>query len=93
MQTALYTVPAATKGYVRTVKLYNTSGSTVTVTVYVKRSGGTARTVASPSLATLESVDIVDPDETWVLSTGDTVEAVCTTASVVDYTILGAEEA
>ena len=92
-QTALYTAPALTKAYVRTVKFYNTGGVTVTVTACVKRSGGTARIMAAISLATLESADLVDPDESWVLSAGDAIEAVSTTSAVVDYTILGAEEA
>lgn len=88
----LYTVPAATKAYIKFFSLHNTSATPQTVKVYIKRSGGTSRQVDMGQLDQGETGLIVETGS-WELSTGDIIEGETTTVAVVDYQILGAEEA
>jgi hypothetical protein len=85
----LYLVPAATKAYIKSFRLYNTNTTAETVLLVVKRSGQTARTIARYVLGTLEWVD-----ESFAgpLETGDAIRGVTTTASKVDFTICYIEE-
>lgn len=89
-QGAVYTVPGSTKAYVRNLFLYNTNAASQTITLWVKRSGGTARKFRTAALATDESADVLESP--LVLSAGDSIEAVTTTATAVDYFIAGVEE-
>lgn len=83
----LYTVPAGIKAYVKSVSVFNTGGAPELVVLYLTIDGVTA-TVASPTLATLESLWL----ENVALKGGDTIDGETTTASTVDYTIQVVED-
>lgn len=89
---AIYTVGAATVGFVKQVTFYNTNAAVQTLEVWIKRSGGTSRQRRRFTLAQDESVDLLDDGESIELSTGDAIEARTTTAAAVDYMVLGVEE-
>lgn len=91
-QGAIYTVPASTRAYVKQITFYNTNAATQTLGVYIKRSGGTARKIRQFSMPQNYSLDFLDDGDTLELSTGDAVEAVTTTATAVDYVVMGVEE-
>lgn len=88
----LYTVPAATRSYVKFLFLHNTGATSETVLVYVKRSGSSSRVIGRGVLAGDESLAVIDKDATLTLSAGDVIEGETTTATTVDYVITGAEE-
>lgn len=84
----LYTVPASTSAYVRTITFYNSNAATQTLNFYLKP-GATSRQIRKVTLAQYESYEYTTP---FMLETGDLIEADTTTASAVDYTITGIEE-
>lgn len=84
----LYTVPASTSFYCRSIHFYNSNAATQTLNLYLKP-GSTSRQVRKITLAQYESYEIDTP---FVLETGDLIEADTTTASAVDYVITGVEE-
>ena len=88
----IYLVPGATKGYVKQVTLYNTNAAQQTIYVFIKRSGGTSRCIRRFVIDQYESVDLVDDGDTLELSTGDAIRAYTTTATAVDYVVMGVEE-
>lgn len=91
-QGAIYTVPASTTAYVRNLFLYNTNAATQTITLYLQRSGGTSREFRSLTLAQYESASVIADEQAILLSTGDEIEAVTTTATAVNYFIGGVLE-
>jgi hypothetical protein len=90
-QAAIYTVPADTAAYVKFLSLYNTSASPQTVTLWINVSG-TARAWKQFVLQQDDFEDIMPAGLVLTLETGDTIEAVSTDASAVDYVISGVEE-
>ena len=88
VKTAVYTAPGATSAYVRTIKLFNTNAITQTINVYI--STGTSRQTYRLSLQQNETGYI---DDRITLETGDLIEADTTTATAVDFTVHGVEEA
>lgn len=91
-ETVIYTVPAATVAYLKTLLLFNTNAATQTIILWIKRSGGTARKWRQISLAQNESADALEGTNLQ-LSAGDSVEGSTTTGAAVDYTITGVVEA
>jgi len=87
---AIYTVPASSIAYIKSVSFHNTNVATQTLILYVRNGAGSSRVVARWSLL---------QDETGfyngsiALEDGDTLRAVTTTASAVDYVITGVLEA
>jgi len=87
---AIYTVPASSIAYIKSVSFHNTNAATQTLILYVRNGAGSSRVVARWSLL---------QDETGfyngsiALEDGDTLRAVTTTASAVDYVITGVLEA
>jgi hypothetical protein len=79
---------ASEQTWIKSARFFQTSATPQDVTVWIKKSGGTAREVAHaedmPQNYALEAAD-----EPIVLDTGDTIEAATTTAAVVNYTIMG----
>lgn len=88
---AILTVPGATSYYLKTFFLFNTNAATQTILLYIN-SSGTSRQFARIVLAQNESADIIEQGESIELAAADTIEAVTTTASAVDYTITGVKE-
>ena len=91
--TAIYTLGVGKRAIVTSMHLHNTSGSTVTITLYRAPSGsaaGVANQIYKIELAANESWQ-------WeglrVLNTAtDTIEAIASTTSVVTIEIDGVEE-
>ena len=90
-QAAIYTVPLSTVAVVTQVAFYNTNAAQQTLRVWIKRAGGTARSLRQFVLAQAESLDLLDDGDTLELSAGDAIEASTTTGSAVDFIILGNE--
>lgn len=87
----LYTVPASTSAYVKSITFFNTNAATQTLNVYLKP-GATSRQIRRVSLAQYESYDVLDGLGPIVLETGDLIEADTTTGTAVDFIITGVEE-
>ncbi|TPV96164.1 MAG: hypothetical protein B7733_06350 [Myxococcales bacterium FL481] len=90
-QAAIYTAPVGTTAYVKGIRTKNTTGLTALVELWVKESGGTARSIGTWTGRTLEFCLWVTGDAI-VLEPGDAIEAVSDRAGV-DYVISGGEEA
>lgn len=92
-KTALYTVPGSTQAAVKFFRLVNTSGSAVTVNVYVKKSGGTSRRIVPKdySLSAGAMASVLDYGEVVALAAGDALEGDASSATTVDYLIDGGE--
>lgn len=89
-KSTLYTTPASTNTYIKFLTVYNTSATTQEITVYVN--AGTSRAIAHVILEQDEYAKIIDKDESVMLSATQTIEAVTTTDSVVDFVISGVEQ-
>ena len=85
----LYTTPAATVTYVKSIICHNLNTTDETMFLCVNRTG-TSRVLVQAVLATKETLQF---DEPLTLEAADIIEGMTTTASKVDYTISGAEEA
>lgn len=93
-QAAIYTVPANYRAIVNYIHVHNTGSAPETVTIWVKRSGSTARIlVREPALSIDTTMWPLEPSEELTLSAGDSIEAQTSTATTVDYFITGALEA
>jgi hypothetical protein len=90
-QAAIYTVPALTVTYVKSLSLFNDNAATQTIVLYLNTTG-TPRKWRRYVLAQNESAEVLEGGESVVLAAGDTIEAVTTTAAAVPYTITGVEE-
>ena len=88
----LYTVPADTTAYIKSIKLHNTDSSAHDVTVTEEPTGaGTERVIIS---VTLDAGDTFYFDEPTVMDATDVLRGDDGgTGSVIDYTVSGAEEA
>lgn len=89
---ALYTVPGATKAYVKALVLFNDNAAQQTIVLYIKRSGGTRRKWRRFVLEQNETANPIEEGGSITLSTGDAIEAITTTATAVDYTVTGVLE-
>jgi hypothetical protein len=85
----LYTVPANTTVYISMIRMTNTSATTQTVLIYYKP-GSTSR--LQFYVSGVEQYNTVEKSGGDILETGDLIEGYTTTASVVDYVIMGVEE-
>lgn len=88
-KTTLYTVPAATRTFVRFFRCANVGVNAETILVFYKKS--TSRRLGRAVLSVDEAVDFVEQD-VLVLDAGDVLEGQTTNATSVDYIISGAEE-
>lgn len=93
-KTTLYTVATGVIAHVTQIILCNTSGSAVTVNIYVKMSGGTSRRIINKdkSLAAGESYWLPIAPSALRLSAGDLIEGDASSAAQIDYTISGGLE-
>jgi len=86
----LYTTPAGTTTYVKSIICHNTHAANTNVAVlYVQPSGGTSRIIAKVALTPLDTLYV---DDAIVLDTGDLIRGSATNATEVDYAVFGAEE-
>lgn len=88
----LYTVPADTAAYIKSITLHNTDSSSHDVTITKEPDGGgTERVIIS---VTLDAGDTFYFDEPTVMDATDLLRGDDGgTGSVIDYTVSGAEEA
>lgn len=89
-QATIYTSSA--KSILKQLDFFNVAVTQETLSVWFKRSGGTARQIGRAVLQQNESAKVLSEGETIVMSAGDTIEADATNASAVDFTITGATE-
>lgn len=87
-QAAIYTVPAATSAYLKSLVVKNTNAVVQTVRILINVSG-TPRAWKQAQLAIDEYAEFLDAGETLELPTGASVEAVTTTPAVVDFVLSG----
>ena len=89
----LYTCPGATTAMIRQIRCCHATGATTeTVIIYLKVSAGTSRVIGQAVLDAGEQFHCLTDAEVYSLESGDVIEGTTTTASVVDYTITGAEQ-
>jgi hypothetical protein len=92
-KTVVYTVPTGKRANVCFFSLTNTSAITQTLEVFIKRFGQPSTPVGTTELLELEYAWYVDwSDAQWMLSEGDSIEAMTTTGTTVSFIILGAEK-
>lgn len=91
-KTALFTSPGATTTYVKKLSLFNDNAAQQLVIIYLNVSG-TSRKWRRYILNQNESAEVLENGESVILEDGDSIEAVTTTASAVDYVLTGVEEA
>ena len=84
----VYTVPNGMQSIIRTVSFANVTAVVQTVLLYVKRSGSVSRLFSRASLNTDE---FAHEEEIGTLAAGDQIEMATTTATSVDFTIMGVE--
>lgn len=93
----LYTVPAGTVAHVW-MSVTNSSGSTRTHNIYIKRSGGSSVLVSALNKSQATGADPVyyplagNDLNGFKLSAGDIVEGDASAATAVDYLIFGGTE-
>lgn len=92
-ETTQYTGPANSAVRIVTAGLTNTSGSAVTVSVSLVKSGGTAgnanRILASYSLASHDSLSLNDVLSGAMLGPGDFISAIASAATSVAFVATG----
>ena len=85
----VYTCPASTTAYIKSITVYNSNSTSETVTLWLNRTG-TSRVVFKATLTTGDYGEALD--SVLVLEAGDIIQGQATTASMVDYTISVVEE-
>jgi len=88
-EAALYTVPALTVAYIKTIALSNRGAAANIVQLYVQHNGGPSRRVYYASLDATATVRITDP---ITLAPGDVLLGEAGTTDEVDYAVFGAED-
>ena len=88
----LYTSPALTTAYIKSIILVNTDIVARTINLYLLSVAGTARRIA-PVNVNLAAGAMYQEDIPIVLDAGDKIQGDASVAAVVDYIICGAQEA
>jgi hypothetical protein len=87
---AIYTATSPIiAAFIQRVTFFNNSATPQTIILYIHQAGNTRRAVRQWVLAQYESAAWPDEGVACDLSTGDTLDAITTTASQVDYTVTG----
>src|SRR5690242_12765318 len=76
---------------VKFFRCHNAGSTSETVIIYVNISG-TRRIIGRCALEAGETFVVIDKDDVLTLENGDTIDAVTTTATTVDYVITGVVE-
>jgi hypothetical protein len=85
-ESVIYTVPANSTAFIKSVSFHNTNAATQTLIMYVRNGASASRAVARWSLKQNETAFY---NASLALEDGDTIRAVTTTANAVDYVITG----
>jgi len=92
-QASIVTAPGSTNYYLKQFWLINVGVAVETIQLWILPNGGTARRFGPQiALAPNESAQILEDGESITLTPLDSVQAVTTNASAVDYTITGVAE-
>jgi len=78
-----------TKANVERVTLYNTGSGEQTITLFVKERFGTSRQLRQFILKKDESGEYIEAGDGLPMENGDELEAIASTPSVVDYSVVG----
>jgi len=87
----LYTTPGSTETIITSIKLVNTNTSAEAVNLYIKPNGGTSRRIIPVDMS-LGIGYMLEEDNRFTLEAGALIEGDTTTASKVDYIIMGIEK-
>lgn len=93
VQAPIYTVTFGRTAYVKQVLLFNENAVAQTILLYLTTLSGIPRPWRRLVLAQNQSAVLLENGETIQLGSGQSIEAVTTTAAAVAYTITGVEEA
>lgn len=85
---AQYTVPGATSAIVRSIILVNTSGSPVTVSLFVNGAAASNKILDTYSIPANTRIEL---NAVLTLAATNTIQAVASTAAVVTMTVSGLE--
>lgn len=85
---AQYTVPGATSAIVRSIILVNTSGSPVTVSLFVNGAAANNKILDTYSIPANTRIEL---NAVLTLAATNTIQAVASTAAVVTMTVSGLE--
>lgn len=88
-EATIYTVPATTIAYVKSIVCQNTGAGQNIVQLWVRNDGANSRRLAYITLQTNEQLYF---DEPLTMEAADEIRGAATNANEVDYTINGAEE-
>ena len=91
-QANLLVCPNGTNYYIKQLFLFNHNSSVETIRLFLLPNGGVATAIPQLQLAQNESAQILEDGESITLTPGDAIQAVTTTAAVVDYTFTGVQE-
>lgn len=87
----LYEAPTATQALVKSITQVNTHSSALTVNLYFKASGQTARRIIPKDYSLAASAKMEAIEDSITLEAGDKIQGSGGTASKVDYVISGVE--
>jgi len=90
-KTTLYTVPAVTVAFIKSLTLFNDNAAEQTVLLFLNTGGG-SRKWRRFVLAQNESAKAIEPGGQIILKAADIIEAQTTTASAVPFTLTGVLE-
>lgn len=88
-EAVIYTVPASTTTYMKSIICANTGGSINVVILYARNDGANSRRLIRVPLETNEQLYF---DEPLTLEASDEIRGEATNANEVDYVISGGEE-
>lgn len=89
---SIFTASAGIATYIKAITLFNKNVLNQVILIEVNRTG-VNRFWRRFELQQFESADVLDDGQTMILEAGDVIFASATTASAVDFTISGVEEA
>jgi hypothetical protein len=88
----LYT-STGVKTILKSFSLHNLNATPQTCEVFITRNGLTQRKKYTFSAFNQnQTIDVLSDGETWSLSSGDSIDAITTTASAVEFVMTGATE-
>lgn len=90
---AIFQASANLSTYVKGVTFFNRSPAAVTVVVGLNFSGTIRRVKQFELTEQGWSADLIDEGEAIILEAGQYISAYATTGSVIDFTVMGVEEA
>lgn len=91
-QANILVCPPGTFYYVKQFFLFNHNTTVETIQLFLVPNGGTASSLPQLQLAQNQSAQVLEEAESITLTPGDAIQAVTTTAAMVDYTFTGVQE-